>query len=46
MRERPKMGRERRKSRTGVLRRIEQTRFIVCEQRRSRRIPRAMRERP
>ena len=30
------------KSRTAVLRRSEQTRFIVCERRRSGRIPRAI----
>ena len=35
---------ERRESRTVVLRRSEQTRFIVCKRRRSRRIPSAMRE--
>jgi hypothetical protein len=38
-------GRERRESRAAVLRRSEQTGLFVCERRRSRRIPRAMRER-
>ena len=42
----PVVGYERRQSRTDVLGRSEQARFIVCERRRGRRTPRAMREQP